>query len=464
MRGTDNDRDRKPRNYFGDDIDDTIFDDEPPASPLGRLMDDEIGDDEPRAYVSGYSRNEERAVSYFPDPDEEPEVEIHEDRNMRERPEVRRPERSDDRRARRERFAPPPVEEDDNAELDDYERGRREAMAMRTRGNETREEVDQHSSERPSDTRRRERESRERENREGMERPNRERRRTPNPAPRPAMAAGTPTQRRMTQPPPRRHEDERDRDDRDMRDEQPINDDDISNFRGRYSPDELISSSPGRDRDEDDNPRGGERPARPPRQPAPRGAAPRTAPAHSDSANPARFVIAGVALVFLAVLIGLTANRASLNRQLNYANQRVYDMDTRYNWARGVEANLQAYRNTNATQSATITDLENQLAEARAANTPYYTPGAGTTINTGDDNGITEVPPPPVVPTDTLPATHVVGSGDNFTRIAIMFYGRGTASQNHLRAEFIAEYNGININNPQLGQSITIPVLPEHLQ
>jgi len=70
------------------------------------------------------------------------------------------------------------------------------------------------------------------------------------------------------------------------------------------------------------------------------------------------------------------------------------------------------------------------------------------------------IPPMPVTDLVTWPASHVVQVGDSMTRIAVLFYGEGTAEENLMRAELIAEYNNLlNWEAIQVGQTLLIPAL-----
>jgi len=264
----------------------------------------------------------------------------------------------------------------------------------------------------------------------------RDRRRQPNPDPRPAVRATIPTPKRMAAPPPRRDEK--------INSPDSPPEDKYDTFRQRYNPGDLISAG-----------RGG-RPVR-------RGAPPRDSDPSSgrgfdndggDSPNVLRIVgVAGV-FVLLIFLVFMTVSRNSINRRYAEAQERIASMETAYARTNSLEREVDSLEIQRSTLQNRVDDLEAQLEQQNNAGTQAGTTQPGTDTGTSD---IDEAPPGQ----GNLPATHVIERGQSLTRIAVLFYGPGTATENHLRAEHIARYNNIpSLDAIQAGQTITIPPLP----
>ena len=288
---------------------------------------------------------------------------------------------------------------------------------------------------------------------EGMQSPaaTRPPRRRPsqNPTPRPAVRANVPTTKKMPHAAGGRPGTNSDN-------TETLPEDAYDTFRKRYDPDELISSK-----------RGGQE--RPPRKRAgaptdegvdlsasngfdsPPRRRPRQPIAENDNVNLIRYAALGAILLFLGVIIILIASRSSLNRRYNELYVENERMRPIYEDASQVQARYNNLRGENQRQANHIAELENQLA----ANQPSTTSGAGGTSGGGTGGeSIGSLAP-------ELPAEHTIIAGDNLTNIAIRFYGNSTVVVNQNRAEFLAQYNNLNINNIPVGRTITIPVLPD---
>jgi len=277
-----------------------------------------------------------------------------------------------------------------------------------------------------------------REARAGRER-DRERRRQPNPDPRPAVRATVPTPKRMAAPPPRHGDEE-------VYPPDSPPEDIYDTFRQRYNPRDLISAG-----------RGG-RPVR--RGASPRDGAPsggRSLDNNNDSGDtPNVMRIAAVAGIFvlLLVLVIMTVNRNSINRRYNEAQERIAGMETAYARTNSLEREVDSLEVQRTTLQNRVTYLEAQLEQQNNPGTQE-----GTTQPGADTDGSDQDESPPGQ--GNLPTTHVIQPGQSLTGIAILHYGRGTATENHLRAEHIARYNNIpNLEAIQAGQTITVPPLP----
>ena len=276
-----------------------------------------------------------------------------------------------------------------------------------------------------------------REARAGRER-DRERRRQPNPDPRPAVRATVPTPKRMAAPPPRRDQEE-------IYSSDSPPEDKYDTFRQRYNPGDLISAG-----------RGG-RPTRrgaPPRDGDPSGGRGFDNDGGGDTPNVLRIVAVAGVFVLLLVLVIMTVNRNSINRRYNEAQERIAGMEIAYARTNSLERELESLEATLTVRENRIEYLESQLAQQNNAGTQAGTTQPGTNV---DNSDIDDTPPGQ----GGLPAYHVVQPGQSLTGIARIFYGDGTATENHLRAEHIARYNDLpNLESIQPGQTLTIPPLP----
>jgi len=269
----------------------------------------------------------------------------------------------------------------------------------------------------------------------------RESRRPSNPSPRPAVRAATPTSRRMS------HNDEPM--DIETQGAAPA---DVDNFRQRYNPDELISTTRGGARPQRDTT--GESYSERPRSPRP-------APARvhyndEDSASLIRWIAFGGAAIVLLIFIMLIVSRGRAVGRYNNLRTEMDDMRPTYEQA-------VHYQERYGFQTTETDHWRNQYNDLRAqVNTQATTPPASGNVqadtpgtSTGDNN---QEPPASAV---NLPTQHTILGGQSLTSIAILYYGRGTASENQIRAEHIAAYNNIrNLNAIQVGQTITVPTLP----
>ena len=268
-----------------------------------------------------------------------------------------------------------------------------------------------------------------REARAGRER---DRRRQPNPDPRPATRATVPTHKRM----PRRNEDEF----------HPLDtppEDKYDTFRQRYNPDDLISSGRG---------------SRPPRKgaPPPREGAPARRGYDSDNSGGGntsmlRMVALGGIFVLLLILVIMTVNRNSLNRRYNEAAERIESMEAAYAENDALRRQVSSMEAEQLADSIRIAELETQLASLTNSGGEQV---AGN--QAGAENGAEEAAPGQ----GDFPRQHEVERGQLLTAIARLHYGDGTATENHLRALFIADYNNVNADNVPAGTILTIPALP----
>ena len=264
----------------------------------------------------------------------------------------------------------------------------------------------------------------------------RERRRQPNPAPRPAVRANVPTQRRMTSPPPM---------------SQPPPEDAYDTFRQRYRPGELISSTKGGRPVRQAPPvAGGRSPMPPPR-----------AVHDDDSINPLRYLLLGAVVVFLGVLVFLLVHSHNLRGNLAEAEATIASMQAAYDrYGNVVEANELLQAEVDA-QAVIIENLEAELALRNEVGTTE--PG---TPSGGENNQPTTTEPP--VNVAPFPRTHVIQRGQNLSSIARYHYQVAgqpplTASEVYSLAGHIQRYNNIaNQNAIQAGQTITIPAPPSN--
>ena len=437
------------------------------SSPIGRLMDDAFEDEQPSSYVTGFERNPRRgggdgqpggdlmletpeAARSVPRrrPEQRPEMRPDMRSDMRsdmpmqdgEMPRRRRPEaRPDpsqdqgwdqpqdgfgdprqDRRPRHDQrpesrveptidIAQPPDDEDY------FAKGMRDAQSGAPAGSR---------DERPS--------PRERDRGERRGRP---------PAQRPPGPRGQGNPRRGAQSQPQR--------DPDLEQDPQLTDEEMDGFRQRYNPDELISTTRGPKRpqrqDVDLSASRGFQSSRPQRG------------GYDEDANDSLSLIRWVAtigvVVVLLILVFLAVSRSRANARYLEASERIEEMQATYDLA----SNYRALANSRATE---ITRLEN-LVEAL-----QNQPAPGQTEDPGQAYPGTYSPPAEGGEAATaagFPTTHTVVAGDNLTRIAIQHYGSGSSSQNQIRAEHIATYNNIPLNQMggiQTGQVLTIPAPP----
>jgi len=262
----------------------------------------------------------------------------------------------------------------------------------------------------------------------------RERRRQPNPAPRPAVRATVPTQRRMAAPPPPRH-------DGDPTSMTPP-EDAYDTFRQRYNPGELISPA-----------RGG-RPVR--NVPPVQGSERRPAPQHydEDAVNPLRYLLLFGVIVCLGVFIFLLVRLSSVRSDLADARatiQTMQDESERYH--------LTAEQRDHWYDEYHRISLEHEYLQLRYAQLS----GAGTTDpgtqqpGTGDSDQPTTTEPPTTEP--PFPRVHVLQQGQTVSAVAEIHYGR----RDWLLVLHILSYNNLSEDAAArlpAGATINVPAPP----
>jgi len=337
--------------------------DEMSTSPIGRLMSDEVGTvGEPSAYVSGFDRA----------PAAEPEPII-------ERPSRRERAGGEDGMSGAEHSSdktPQPVDGDDF-----FEAGIREARAIR------------------------------------------ERRRQPNPAPRPAVRANVPTQRRMASMP--------------SMSQPPPPEDAYDTFRQRYNPGELISSGKGGRPVRKAPPAGGERgPVRP-------------AVDDSDTVSPLRYLMLGATVAFLGVLVFLLVHSHNLRGNYAEAQATIARMQEAYDSYHLITEQRDILLTKNEAQEITIENLQSELAMREDVGTPG--------VQQPNDPPVQPVTTEPPATTPQFPVAHVLQRGQNLHAVARLFYGDATPAL----IAHIANYN--NLADPDRvreGDVINVPAPP----
>jgi len=260
----------------------------------------------------------------------------------------------------------------------------------------------------------------------------RPRRREPNPMPQPAVQVN---KERRRAPSSSGHPDGN-------TDWAPLEDEDFTTFRQRYSSNEVVS---------------------PPRatrvkEPRPRGSVPvhRREPDYPEGGdgNPLRYLLAFMFVGILALMAFLALNNRNLRRDLDvYQAQAAAVNDNAVNLA---QANLEinSYQALVTELRADITYLESQLESmgyVQDGEEPYVPEEAPNRPT--DETPPEEVPPPP--PAEPEPVIHIVQSGDVLSRIANLHYGSST--QFYIDKIVNANPALTNPNDIRIGQELVIP-------
>lgn len=221
-------------------------------------------------------------------------------------------------------------------------------------------------------------------------------------------------------------------------------DEDFDDFRTRYSPDELISGTKSARREERMEARRAQRDGyeeRPVR-------AARTSPSDPAAVNPMRYILAGAVIVALAVLLFMILRISSLSRDLTDAHAQLADQTTLQQDYDQLRAHTLDLTNLLNNANTHIAELEEKIAQGYFPNDETTDPGENGETNETTTNNEPGRP--------TLPATHVVVRGDNLTRIANYFYG---STHPDLIARIVAANNLANQDDIREGQTLTIPAL-----
>ncbi|MCL2570918.1 MAG: LysM peptidoglycan-binding domain-containing protein [Defluviitaleaceae bacterium] len=234
----------------------------------------------------------------------------------------------------------------------------------------------------------------------------------------------------------------------------PMDDEDFSNFRNRYSAHDVIST-PKETREKETR----VKEARDGGTVAPiavhrREAAASHSPSEGDGANPLRYLLAIVLVGVLALMAFLAFNNRNLRRDLYAAQAQVNEADDSAGELERLNLELNGYRADLTEARVTIEDLEAQLGAQGYASTTEDDPYANEeTPNRPNDETTPEEPPQP--PPTPDPVIHIVQPGEVLSRIANQHYG--SSAQIYIDKIVAANDHLTNANAIQPGQELVIP-------
>lgn len=413
-----------------------FYNEEMSRAAVGRLFDDDDDDnDSPEPiYVSGFDRNPTRRTKRNKRIDlDDMSEQKSATRNTSNIREITNKSEQEER-IRSRRASARLVEDDgDEEEIDFFEAGFRDARAPRER--DLREA---RTRDRDRDRERLERHNTDRLERSNTDRIDRgrdtERRRQPNPDPKPAVRVNVPNERPV--PPEARIRKE-------PRNVPSPIEDEWDNFRQRYNPGELISSprSPGN---------------RQRRGPAPDRGGRGQEYYEVESVSPIRWIITAVAISVMVLMVFLVVRMSSMSNQLTDAQETIRQLEYTPPVETASPLEIQARDEQIAELRNEITRLRNLLMMANIdPDAPVPPPHLGE--NDPDSGDPTSPGAADTSGTDDFPRQITVVAGDSLSRIANRNYGTNAPEIiNHIVA-----YN--NLSNPnaiQVGQVLTLPPLP----
>ena len=217
---------------------------------------------------------------------------------------------------------------------------------------------------------------------------------------------------------------------------------DLDAFRRRYNSGELVSP-----------PRNPNRPVRPGRSDV-RSNRMRVDRSEIETVSPVRWIMSGAAILVLVVVIIVVMSMVSTRNNYNAANDRIIELEQQLSAARRYQRDYESVRLDLDNARTTIAELNEMINRQTTDSSGLSTstngggrPGGDTHPSTGD----------PIIPTPTLPATHVIQRGDDLATIARLFFGNAdSATIEHIRST----NNIANANLIRQGDTLTLVPMP----